>query len=1096
VPRSRLAILTLISCLAVAGTARAATLRVCASGCTYTGLQQAIDAAQPGDTILLRAGETFVGHVTLKKKSGTTDILIRSDAADSELPPAGTRLVPSTRGGTVALSKLARLKGRGGTYKSTPLIVTEAGAHNYRLQFLDIDGVAQEGYETLVALGNNTTQTSTSLAPSKITFDRVYIHGDAVRGQKRCLALNSASTSILNSYFADCKHFASDSQAIAVFNGPGPFTIENNYLEGSTENILFGGSDPKTPNLVPSDIIIRRNYITKKVAWRNPILGAPGSPKAVSSSASGALGAGTHYFKVQAVLASGGSSAFSPASAETSVTISSSTRAVTVSWSAVSGATSYRIYRGTSSGGESRWLETPTASTTFVYTGNSEQSATPKSATYWNVKNLIELKNAQRVTIEGNIVEYAWQAAQTGFAFLLTPKNQENTAPWTVVQDVTIRYNKVRHVNGCVNILGRDYQSSTGSQQAKRITIANNVFEDVGGSWGSSGQFILMSRSPATITVDHNTVFHTGHVVFVDNGTVSGFVYRNNMSRHNTYGIAGSGASFGSKAIAAYFPSGVVTKNVLAGGSASLYPSGNFFPTVSAWLGQFVNQSAGDYRLASTSPYRNAGTDGRDLGADLTALAAAQQGSGAPSSPSTNGAPIAKPGGPYTATAGVAVSVSGSGSSDPDGTIASYKWSWGDGSSAGSGVTASHTYASAGSYTLTLTVTDNSGTSASASTTVTVQSTTTATDIVLTAADVTTVKGGWAKVSSSGSPGSQALASTEAAWWTSVPLARPANYFEAAFTPSRNTAYRVWLRLSARSAADDSVFVQFTGAVDGAGTPLWRTGSTQALLVNLEDCGTCGVSGWGWQDGAHWITTPSIVRFPSVAPQAIRVQTREDGVKVDQIVLSPVNYMSHAPGSVTNDGTLLPRTAATLTARDVVLRAVDAATLVGNWKIESDTSAADGRRLGSAVLGVSNSSALASPPSYVDLTFAAVAGVPYRAWFRMSATANSWASDSMFVQYSGSLVGGQPLWRIGTTSALVVTLEACEGCGLSGWGWRDSSWWLGTAGTITFATTGVQTIRVQTRQDGLRIDQIVLSPSQYMSKAPGATKNDTTIVPR
>ena len=46
--------------------ASAATLRVCKSGCTYTTLQLAIDAAQPGDTILLRAGETFVGNYTLR----------------------------------------------------------------------------------------------------------------------------------------------------------------------------------------------------------------------------------------------------------------------------------------------------------------------------------------------------------------------------------------------------------------------------------------------------------------------------------------------------------------------------------------------------------------------------------------------------------------------------------------------------------------------------------------------------------------------------------------------------------------------------------------------------------------------------------------------------------------------------------------------------------------------------------------------------------------------------------------------------------------------------------------------------------------------
>ncbi len=243
----------------------------------------------------------------------------------------------------MALSKLARLKGKGGTWKSTPLISTDPGAHNYRLQFLDIDGIAQEGYETLLSLGNNTTQTSTSLAPYQITLDRVYVHGDAVRGQKRCLALNSASTNVLNSYFGDCKHFASDAQAIAGFNGPGPFVIDNNYLEGSTENIMFGGSDPKTPNLVPSDIVIKRNHIIKLPAWRNPVLTKPSSPKAVSSSASGALAAGTHYFKVQAVLASGGGWAFSDPSAEVSVTLSSTVHAATISWAAVSGATTYRV---------------------------------------------------------------------------------------------------------------------------------------------------------------------------------------------------------------------------------------------------------------------------------------------------------------------------------------------------------------------------------------------------------------------------------------------------------------------------------------------------------------------------------------------------------------------------------------------------------------------------------------------------------------------------------------------------------------------------------------------------------------------------------
>ncbi len=194
-----------------------------------------------------------------------------------------------------------------------------------------------------------------------------------------------------------------------------------------------------------------------------------------------------------------------------------------------------------------------------------------------------------------------------------------------------------------------------------------------------------MSRSPATITVDHNTVFHTGHVVFVDNGTVSGFVFRNNMAKHNEYGIAGKRRKLRADGHHGLLSGSVVTKNVLAGGNASpVSGRGTSFPTVTAWLAQFVNASAGDYHLKSTSPYRNAGTDGLDLGANLTALAAAQKGSAAADPPATgNQPPTAAAGGPYTATAGVSLSVSGAGSRDADGTIASYKWSWGDGTSAG-----------------------------------------------------------------------------------------------------------------------------------------------------------------------------------------------------------------------------------------------------------------------------------------------------------------------------------------------------------------------------------------------------------------------------
>jgi hypothetical protein len=1089
---------TLALCLLTSG-AEAATRRVCASGCDYTDLQAAIDAAAPGDTILLRAGETFVGHYWLKRKSGTADITIRSDADDSRLPAQGVRLVPSGRtGANTDLSALPRLIGRGATYRTSPIFRAEASAHNYRLEYLNIDGVKQEGYETLVEIGNNTTQTSTSLAPHDIVFDHVYIHGHPTQGQKRCLALNSASTAVVNSYIADCNHFLSDTQAIAAFNAPGPLRIENNYLEAATENVLIGGADPRTPNLVPSDITIRRNHIAKKVSWRSPILKAPASPRASASSASGSLSSGAHYFKVEALLQSAGTWANSAPSPEVSVSLGGSQKAVTVSWAAVPGATRYRVYHGRSAGGESTYMETSGAPTTLTYTGNGQKSGKPHTkGTVWNVKNLIELKNAQRVLIEGNLIEYVWKASQTGYAILLTPRNQNNTAPWTVVKDVTIRYNTVRHVNGGINVLGKDYSASTGSKLTSNIKVEHNVFADVGVPWGGGSFFMVITEGPSNITIDHNTIFQTSNIVTIDNGISSGFVFTNNMALHNTYGIVGSGVGFASNALAAYFPGAVFRKNVLAGGKASLYPADNFFPSVPTFNAQFVDPAAGDYRLKSSSPYIGGGTDGVSLGADAATLSRVQQGTSTPPPSSGNAPPTAKAGGPYSGQPGRAVAVDGRGSSDSDGTVTSYRWNWGDGTAQGSGATASHTYAKAGTFTITLTVTDDDGAHGTATAKATIAASTqppptTASDIVLTATNVTTIRGNWRRIGSTASPGGQAVQSVEKGWSkTDKPWADPGNYVEATFQPAARTPYRVWLRMKAGRTSDDSVWVQFTGSLNAANKPLWRVGTTNALPVVLENCKGCGVSGWGWQDAAPWIATPSIVRFASNAPQTVRVQTREDGVIIDEIVLSPATYLSEAPGAPSNDGTTLPGNVRALTPRTVALRAADATAWKGTWTVQSDSTAAGGQRLASANNGATVNAALSSPANYAQFNFAAIGGVKYRVWYRMSAAGNSKANDSIWVQYRDLISGN---YRIGSSQGIPIARETCSQCAFSGWGWVDGAWWVGSPGIVMFGRTGVQTIRIQNHDDGVRIDQIVISPSEYLSAAPGAKNNDSTIV--
>jgi len=373
-------------------------------------------------------------------------------------------------------------------------------------------------------------------------------------------------------------------------------------------------------------------------------------------------------------------------------------------------------------------------------------------------------------------------------------------------------------------------------------------------------------------------------------------------------------------------------------------------------------------------------------------------------------------------------------------------------------------------------------------------------DIVLYASNVTTIRGTWERVASTTGAGGQLMRSADAGVRTATPLAAPSNYFEATFDAPANTLYHIWLRLRAgtNSYSNDSVWVQMSDSLNSSGSSVWRTGTSSALAVTLESCSGCGVSGWGWADSSWWTGDYPVVKFSSTGKHTLRVQTREDGVQVDQIVLSPTTYFSAAPGAAKNDGTIVAKQAMTSTSlSEVVLYASDAARRAGNWSLQADSTAALGKRNSSFDYGwASKSAPMPTPVDFVEWSFNAVAGVRYRAWFRLRAASNSTSNDSVWVQFNASVDGGgSPKYRIGTSSALGVVLENCTGCGVSGWGWQSRSF-LADTGDVYFATSGTQTIRIQTREDGASLDQIVLSPSKFLNSSPGGVRNDTTLVNR
>ena len=407
-----------------------------------------------------------------------------------------------------------------------------------------------------------------------------------------------------------------------------------------------------------------------------------------------------------------------------------------------------------------------------------------------------------------------------------------------------------------------------------------------------------------------------------------------------------------------------------------------------------------------------------------------------------------------------------------------------------------------GAFNLTVTGTGATGTHAASPIVVNVTAKPDTSEIVMWAANHAVIKAGtWQIVDDATAAGGRRLEQPDAgAPKVSPPLAAPQHYVELTFDAQAGRGYRLWMRGRAQNDNynNDSVWVQFDQSVDANGAAVFRTGTAQATPVIIEECSGCGLSGWGWADNGYGTMGP-LVYFSTPGRQTMRIQAREDGVSIDQIVLSAGTYVNTPPGAAKNDKTILKEPDVPPPSGDVILYASEAPTIAGAWRVTLDPSAAGGARIEHPDAGAAKlPAALANPVNYFELTFTADAGRPYHLWLRGRAANNSWANDSVFVQFDDSVdASGVPKYRLDTPNAGIVTLEDCVNCGVSGWGWQDNGFGAGVMGEdIRFAATGQHRIRVQTREDGFSIDQIVLSPTTYLTTPPGALKNDTMILSR
>ena len=462
-------------------------------------LQTALNQARPGDTIVLEAGAEFVGSFELPNKEGEGIVTIQSSRA-AELPE-NVRIKPEQ----AALMPKIISPGKG-----APAIDTAPKAHHYRFVGIEFSSKGDYIYN-LVNLGSDDYKKLEEF-PHHFEFDRVYVHVDALNKARRGFALNNADTVIKNSYIAGFAGAQDETQAIASWNAVGRFKIINNYLEAGGQNILIGGGDPSVKDLVPTEIEIRQNLITKPIEWR-------------------------------------------------------------------------------------------------------------RKAT---LKNNIELKNARRVLIAGNIIENCFDCGSVG----LTVRNQNGSAPWSTIEDVEIRDNIIRRASSAINFLGTD--DNHKSQRMKRIRVVNNLITEIDFvKWGdgSGGGYFVQLASTEDVEIAHNTVFNNGNIITAHGGANARFVFHYNILSHNAYGLFGDATGVGLDMIGKHLPGSTFINNIIVNNQGipaheMIVPARNFAAQTFADVG-FSGFKNGDYSLRTGTRFKGKAENGKDYGVDFNRLDAA-----------------------------------------------------------------------------------------------------------------------------------------------------------------------------------------------------------------------------------------------------------------------------------------------------------------------------------------------------------------------------------------------------------------------------------------------------------------------------------------
>jgi len=430
-------------------------------------------------------------------------------------------------------------------------------------------------------------------------------------------------------------------------------------------------------------LTFKYNYLLKKPEWFGPILDPPTLATAVAGTG-GTLSASSHCYRVSVWAFVSGEDVESAGSNEQCVTTAASGK-VTLTWTADPNAKKYRVYGNGTTGTESVYWDVTAPTVTYVDTGTAgttKPANTPLTqGTGWLVKNNFELKGcdgsspAGACLIEGNIMDYSWCCSQNNIISIKVNNQNANDVSNTV-RNLTFRNNWIRHGNRalaltCTTTGNASPQAPSGPMTD--VTFSNNLWTDMSSAWvffpgtiNNSAIFItsgsyaneVPSRGCVRVSFLHNTFLYdtndmNGPIQFNLNTSADklvDFVLRDNiMARDCTTAGCSSNAVTSMKTFnpnnagqgttawtAATTGSSTATFNAWPDGRSGIYtnptfPTGNtFFPTNTALQSTHLTNYTtcknsvdilGCALLASSNMYL-AGSDGFDIGADVTAIKA------------------------------------------------------------------------------------------------------------------------------------------------------------------------------------------------------------------------------------------------------------------------------------------------------------------------------------------------------------------------------------------------------------------------------------------------------------------------------------------